>query len=280
MWLGIDVGASSTKWAIWDGQDLLTGQSAPFGHLLSKKQREEHQGLKNLLEVTVPYGPKGVVAGITGLSTEAANWLALELVGAYALPPAQIHLMDDMQLAYKAHFAPGEGILVYSGTGSIAYHITTEGQVVRSGGYGYLIGDEGGGFWIGQQALRYLMHVYEQPVQDSLLVQMLHAEIGSTWPEIRQYVYAGGRTAVAKLAPIVAKAASDPTAGKILQQAGLELAHLAQNMQAKLGSLPVVLAGGISQTPEVVEGFRSRLEVRVSQVYAAEAAAKMAVTLK
>ena len=46
------------------------------------------------------------------------------------------------------------GIVVLAGTGSIAYGADRRGRTARSGGYGFLLADEGSGYWFGHQALR------------------------------------------------------------------------------------------------------------------------------
>ena len=45
-------------------------------------------------------------------------------------------LDNDMHVAFASAFGPGEGVLVYAGTGSVAYHETAAGVAVRVGGYG------------------------------------------------------------------------------------------------------------------------------------------------
>ena len=59
-----------------------------------------------------------------------------------------------MWIAYLSYFALGEGILVYSGTGSIGYYLSEDKDVIRVGGRGNLIDDGGSGFWIAREALK------------------------------------------------------------------------------------------------------------------------------
>ena len=46
------------------------------------------------------------------------------------------------------------GVVVIAGTGSIAYGRNERNQAARAGGWGYMLGDEGSGYWIGRAALR------------------------------------------------------------------------------------------------------------------------------
>lgn len=61
-------------------------------------------------------------------------------------------IINDVELAFRGAFPASDGVLVLAGTGSMAVG-SVNGVVKRSGGWGNLIGDEGSGYWIGQQAL-------------------------------------------------------------------------------------------------------------------------------
>jgi hypothetical protein len=69
---------------------------------------------------------------------------------------AAISMRNDVEIAYLDSFAPGEGYLVYAGTGSIAAWIDADGQFHRAGGRGVTLDDGGGGFWIAREAMRHI----------------------------------------------------------------------------------------------------------------------------
>src|SRR3989441_10905027 len=54
--------------------------------------------------------------------------------------------MADAEIALSTAFADGTGIIVSAGTGSIAYPRDPAGQLHRAGGYGWQLGDVGGGY--------------------------------------------------------------------------------------------------------------------------------------
>lgn len=289
--LGIDAGASSSKWVVLDAQKnvVAQGRTAPIsGHLFNPESKAQAlEALHSLLNEVKHLSPKAVVAGITGLDAgnPEAGIFAAEISRLLEIPAAKVQIFNDMDLAYRANFAPGEGILVYAGTGSVGYHIRSDGSVVRSGGQGFLIGDEGGGFWIGKTALRKLMWWHDEGMDTSSfpLAQNLYQTIGGNdWPSIRQYVYSGGRQRVAALAPAVGKAAAegDKSARAILLSAGHELASLAQTLRHRLGSLPIVLCGGALQvSPLIAEGARQKIDLEVRLTSSAETAAQMALEM-
>ena len=109
-----------------------------------------------------------------------------------------------MHVAFASAFGPGEGVLIYAGTGSVAYHETVTGETVRAGGYGYLIDDAGAGYWIGHEALRALFRQVDATGHpaDAPLAGALYERLGSrVWAEIMPVVYGGGRSFVASLSP-------------------------------------------------------------------------------
>jgi glucosamine kinase len=289
--LGLDAGASSTKWAILSPrlEVLASGRSAPLtGHIFTPEQRAENfAALETLVLALSEFKPTHAVAGITGLSigSEAAQFYQQALLEGLGL--TDVSVMSDMDLAYLAHFEPGEGILVYAGTGGIAYHLKTDGGVVRAGGRGYLISDPGGGFSIGQKALEFvttLMDVSDTP-ETYPLARAIFWEIGnsSDWAVLREHVYKGGRQAVAAFAPIVGQVAAngDSDARHILELAGAEIAMLASRMMRRVGILPIALAGGALQVSPILEqSARAKLgnlDVRVPILDLAVEAAKLAL---
>lgn len=295
--LGIDAGASSTKWVVLDGSGraLERDRGNPItGHAFdASAQREMLSSLTTVINRARVYSPRAVVAGVTGLSagSEIAAALKSEIARNFNLAPERVSVMSDMDLAYRAHFKSGEGILLYAGTGAIAYHIRADQHVVRAGGRGFLIDDAGGGFSIGQAALRTVTRWMDLEDGAALLQRPLAAAIltaigSSDWNAIREHVYGGGRRAVAALAPRVGQAAQkgDLCAHEILVQAGRDLAELALVLRSRLGDLPTVLSGGALEISPVIEhAVREFLPISarfaVSKTSNAEAAARMAIQL-
>ncbi len=263
MLLGIDGGGSSTKWALFsaDGAVLRQGRlPAMTGHLFGPDDeaalRSQLAELADMLESR----PGAVVAGISGLQEHAEPIFRAALADTFGLPERMIHVVDDLQLAYAAHFAPGDGVMVYAGTGSVASFYTQGGKVLRAGGHGFLLGDEGGAFWQGRQALRAVLHAQDGgcPQPETLARELSPLIGGLDWPQVRAWVYGGGRGVVATLAPAVNRAAlaGDAVAQTVMRQAGQALADLALTLQKRMASehqlvseyqpssLPVVLCGG------------------------------------
>lgn len=266
--LGIDAGGSSTRWSLVDlnSEAVGSGTVGPVSAIdLPQDQSAvlvdpDNRSLANLAELaravrSVGRAPSFVLAGVTGLDTLSPEAARLEayLANALSVPARAVRVLGDVATAYLASFAPGKGVLVYGGTGSVAVHVAADGTLMRAGGHGYLIDDAGGGYWIGRQALRRVLRLADAAggPAGGALATAIYADIGgSDWATIRRVVYGGGRARVAALTPVVAHAASrgDRDAHEVLSAAGTELARLVGIVSGRLGQvLPVAVAGGVVQ---------------------------------
>ncbi len=295
--LGIDAGGSSTRWLLCDEHSVLAqGKTGSItGHLSTTEQREETSRrlsvmLLELLEVAAPHS---VVAGITGLSAypEAKAFFQHALEKGLGLPTTRVRVYDDIAIAYLSAFAPEEGVVVYAGTGSIGYHLKQDGSSLRAGGFGYLVDDAGGGFWIGRAGLKQVLRKMDETgsISHQPLALAIYEALGvQTWSDISPVIYQGGRSKIASLAPAVAKAATqhDAAAISILKNAGKELAQLAKVLLKRLEKpLPVAFVGGItSLSPILTQAFREALpaeaEFQVVNKEPVEVAARLALELQ
>lgn len=285
--LGLDVGASSSKWALLDGGEVLArGRGAPFrGHLNSEADVEAARQALAGIRTELGRVPEAVHAGVTGLTSSSTQAETLRALIAEMIGAARVTVESDLDLAYRAHFQPGEGVLVYAGTGAIGHHVGADGRVLRAGGRGFLIGDDGGGFAIGRAALRVVTGGFDAGRAPSGLLSDAVLEVigGRSWEAVRAYIYGGGAGTVAALAPAVGQAAErgDLEAQAILQQAGRDLAHLAATLLGATGPLPVVATGNaLKVSPLIFDAMRGALPadiaVRMVHLDHAEAAARLA----
>ncbi len=293
--LGVDAGGSSSRWLLLSrgGTVLGEGRSGPLtAHIFSADGQDgQLDRFVNILEkARALHSPDALVAGIAGLhpETRAAEFFRRAVEESLGLEARRVVLGNDLHIAFASAFGPGEGVLVYAGTGSVAYHETTAGVVVRAGGYGYLIDDAGAGYWLGHEALRALFRQVDAAggPADTPLARALYVRLGNrVWPEIMPVVYGGGRSFVASLAPAVAEAerSGDAQARDILERAGAELARLVRDVQGRLGAaLPVAFAGGVTRlSPVLTESLETHLgaSVRVIGDRPVHAAARLALRL-
>jgi glucosamine kinase len=272
--LGLDMGGTATRWALSHGPGEVFAQGqlpiALDGHIT----QPSNQGAlrEHVLALAAAVRGHGTVhaalAGATGLDGQTATqtFLVNTLAQALHLPTTHIRLGHDLLISYLAAWAPGEGHLVYAGTGSVAAHVDTHGRFHRAGGRGHLLDDAGGGYWIAKEALRRIWRDEDERPgrwRDSpMAVRLLGALGGTDWRHTVQAVYRQGRGSVGLLAQHVAASAdTDPRASHILHRAGTELARLAEALVNRLGTRPVVLAGGAAHLhPLILQSMRAALK--------------------
>jgi N-acetylglucosamine kinase-like BadF-type ATPase len=224
------------------------------------------EGLRTVLqevfaEIPKELFPEAVLLGLAGVGREPERLRALRAARAvFSLTPVRV--VTDAELAYSAAFADGRhGILIIAGTGTIACHRTQIGhEFMRVGGWGPILGDEGGGAWIGREALRHCLEEWERDELSPLHAAVLRELQIDTAMQILTKVYLEhfGPRDWAKLAPLVFQSArEDPGAQTILRHAAMELVGLAERIAEKqlpeAHSIPLVITGGIWQQKELLQ---------------------------
>ena len=270
--LGIDAGGSQTRWALAARADEIAAEGAVRGMSALQVGKGSHvrEAMAELAAAVLAHGkPAWVHAGVTGFGENIEALRGL-IATPFGIEPAAVTLASDMEIAYLDLFTPGEGYMVYAGTGSVAAFVDEDGTLHRAGGRGVVVDDGGSGFWIAREAMRLVWRIEDEAPgswRDSpLAVALFEAVGGSEWAKSREYIYAGDRGAVGRLALAVAQAADkDPAAREILAAAGTELARLAIAMTRRYGARPVVLAGRAAELhPLIAEAMRAALPAEMS----------------
>ncbi|WP_067930064.1 BadF/BadG/BcrA/BcrD ATPase family protein [Alicyclobacillus kakegawensis] len=184
------------------------------------------------------------------------------------LEPAKLEVVNDGLAALAAGTEGQPGTVLIAGTGSIALGETADGTVVRAGGFGSLIGDEGSGFDIGRKGLMAAIQAFEERGPKTILWDM-----AQRWFHVREAsdlisrVYESTQpvAAVAAFARVVLEAAhvhADPVAQAITDTAVVDHQHLIEAVWQKLPpDTPrnVVLAGSLFTRSDVLRERLVRL---------------------
>ncbi|MBZ0204648.1 MAG: hypothetical protein K8I03_16675 [Ignavibacteria bacterium] len=131
-----------------------------------------------------------VAAGISGARFEKDR-KKLEVAVTKQTGIRNIKVLSDTETAFASAFEPGDkncGILI-AGTGSILYYIDSKGKLIRIGGWGRHIGDEGSGHWIAREALYKVTRYYDGRAARTRLVEILKKEFCIDSTNIIQEVY-------------------------------------------------------------------------------------------
>jgi N-acetylmuramic acid 6-phosphate etherase len=163
---------------------------------------------------------------------------------------SRVVVIGDAEAAMADAFDGEAGVLVIAGTGSIAWAATHEGDAIRVGGWGQMLGDEGSGFAIGLAGLRAVVRAADGRDPPTLL----HGELlaAAQIPDVEDLVRFAGqapKSAIAALAPVVIRCAAegDSVAASIRDSAVYELALLGATAaaRARLHEPRLALAGGL-----------------------------------
>ena len=155
--LGIDVGGSKTVCLLADDDERVLAEGREEGaNLQGAGELALEKVLHSVMERTLEGAgvlPSAICLGIAGVdraSDEAVVRSIMRRIGY----KARILVVNDALIALQAGVGDAAGIVVVSGTGSIAYGRNSQGEASRAGGWGYVLGDEGSGYWMGRLALR------------------------------------------------------------------------------------------------------------------------------
>jgi N-acetylglucosamine kinase-like BadF-type ATPase len=277
LYLGIDAGGTKTDCAVSNGAELLgqaTGASAKLARVGKEKARENLQGvIRQACEAAkvAPNDVQHVCIGMAGASlAEAVQWAQQTI--RELIPDSTIYVAGDHVIAHRAAFGTSPGVLVISGTGSIAFGRNQAGETARAGGWGPSVSDEGSAFWVGREAVAEALRSFDFGKSNGLL-----SAIANCWKVAPEEVIRLANAAEPRfpeLAGPVVEAAEhgDAQARNIAERAGKALAGLASAVIHKLwpngGIVPVALSGGVLQGSALVrQAFKE--EMRIQQPQAA-----------
>ena len=165
----IDAGQTDTRYIVFDqGSEVLLDHTelSVTNILLAGAEDSLRKNLATILEnVRSRLGEctfRVVSAGYTGISREREEYRVVLTLFAEIFPASKIVLDSDMVAAHAANFQGKPGIVLHAGTGSFAYGVDQSGNRTRTGGWGYLLGDEGSGFGLGIAAIRAALRAWEK----------------------------------------------------------------------------------------------------------------------
>ena len=190
--------------------------------------------------------PDACCAGAAGAETPDARARLQEFL-ARRYPTSRTCVVHDAHLVLAAA-GRDDGIALIAGTGTVAYARAPDGRESRRGGWGWLVGDEGGGVWITREAARLVMTRAESGAGIGELGEAMLAACGAQAPE-QMLASLHDRHEPMQWAALAATvfdtADEDEGAREIIDRASVALAELALPLRVVCPDGPVVLAGGL-----------------------------------
>jgi N-acetylglucosamine kinase-like BadF-type ATPase len=270
--LGIDAGGTKTVCLLADADGIVVSSArGPGANLQAQGELEVEKVLHEVMEGALAGrsgAPAAICLGIAGADRpdDAIIMRGIMRRIGYKAPTL---VVNDALVALTAGAGAGPGIVVICGTGSICYGRNEQGHAARSGGWGYILGDEGSGYWIGRRALAAVVrHADGRGPATTLAPRILqHFRVRGV-PDLVQEVHLRDprRHRVASVANSVQAACDDGdvVAREIVDRACDELVNAAGSVAERLamrGSVfPLVLAGGVLRgLPVLREQLLARL---------------------
>jgi N-acetylglucosamine kinase-like BadF-type ATPase len=270
--LGIDAGGTKTRALLADATGRVVAGSVGGGaNLRTHGELEVEKVLHSVIEQAE--GEAGVRAealalGIAGADRPADHAVLREILRRIGFKN-RVVVTNDARIAFVAGSAQRVGLALVCGTGSIAWGRNARGEIARAGGWGWHLGDEGSGFWIGERAIRAVLRAADGRGPVTLLEESLFEHFGIERPEeIVRVLYDRDypRHQVAMFALRVEEAAGrgDAVARRILAVASEELVLAARSVIGRLNleeaPYDVVLSGGtFAALPALEESVRGKL---------------------
>jgi len=269
LFLGVDGGQSSTTALVGNesGRVVGVGRCGPSNHVGKGEGREKFLRAVGGSLRAAGFEDAEFEAACLGLSGGAADKDAAvrELIKA-----KHYVVTHDAFIALVGATAGEPGVVAIAGTGSIAFGRNGAGKTARAGGWGYVFGDEGGGFDLVRQALRAALREEEGWGPRTALRDALVSSAGATSANDllhRFYTDEYPRERVAAFARLVDRVARDGdiAAREILFAGAQQLATLAGAVRAQIfdGIAPCSISyiGGVFRSDILLARYRMLMEL-------------------
>ena len=270
--IGIDAGASKTVCLLADGQGTVIATARGTGaNLQAVGELQVEKVLHEVMEQALgdrDLVPSAICLGIAGVDRPDDHAIVRGIMKRIGFK-ARVVIVNDALVALEAGAPDVAGVVIIAGTGSIAFGRNRAGEAVRSGGWGYVLGDEGSGYWIGRAAIRAVLRAADQRGPRTLLTEMLldHFQVHQPQDLLHAiYRQHSAPAAIGGLAGCVQAAfrEADPAAIGILRAAANELEGSALSVARRLDltseTFTFVLSGGIFRA---IPWLRQELERRL-----------------
>src|SRR5438132_1109441 len=261
--LGVEGGGTKTAWILversGDELNILDQGTLPSANFRSS--------IPDRLRAIFSELPKQINrAGVflAGCGT-AEDRHSLSNLCAEIWPGAKILTGSDRASGLAAALGHGDGIVVNAGSGSSVTGRRGD-RIENAGGWGHILGDTGGGYFISIRALRLILREYDlHRGEVQLTAKILHARSLNNLDELVRWAQTADKMEIATLAPVVFEAAAsgDVRVMEIIEEGALVLCEYTEAVASRLHLLApkVMLLGGLFHRDSIyTHAFRRRLK--------------------
>jgi N-acetylglucosamine kinase-like BadF-type ATPase len=163
--------------------------------------------------------------------------------------------VPDLEVAFAGGTPASDGAVLVAGTGAAAGSLTDHRLTRTADGHGWLLGDDGSGFWLGREAVRATLRTLDAGTPAGSLVESVLRELDAEGPgldgqhaRVIQVVNSRPGVQLSALAPLVTAAyrAGDPQAHSIVERAAAALLATLALIRDPAETTPIVLAGSLA----------------------------------
>jgi N-acetylmuramic acid 6-phosphate etherase len=268
--LGVEGGGTKTAWVLVERPVAASAEPVSQWVILDQGKLPPSN-----LRLTTPERLHEIFAGLPGEVDRAGVFLAgcgteedrqsLALICRDIWPNAKIVTGSDRDSGLAAALEHGDGIVVNAGSGSSVTGRRGD-RIERAGGWGHILGDTGGGYFLSIEALRLILrerdlHCGEMP----FTAKILHALSLNNLDELVRWAQTADKNEIAMLAPVVFQAAAGGEArvNEILEEGARVLCEYTEAVASRLHLLAprVALMGGLFYRDSLyTHAFRRRLK--------------------
>src|SRR5215207_701941 len=262
MFLAVEAGGTSTRAVVLD----ISGRAYGYGR--TSGGNPTARGIRQAVNA-IGLAAEQALAGSTGSERPALALVAMagektpafkeqvlsRLAGALGL--SKVVLDHDLLGIFHSGTAAPDGYALIAGTGTVAARIRGDRLERVVGGRGWLIGDAGGGYWIGHAVARAVVAALDGQGQETALTRLVLEALGieaetetlagrsEALRQLVSAVYARPPISLSELAPLAFEAHEDRVARPILVDASSALADLLSFVRAPDLAGPVVVGGSV-----------------------------------
>lgn len=249
--IGIDAGGTKTKAIAYSTNgEVLCQKITGHGNLSVNFEEGIHhidESIELIQKELNNEKLKKLTIGIAGLPFNQKKEVEEYFTHKYSTPT---EILTDYELAYKASFGNGDGVLAIAGTGSLLYG-KHNGQEQKLSGWGHLLGDDVSGYGIVIHALKKVISNYEATGKISSLMTIVPGyEENQSIEVIKSFIYKNQKSEIAAVAPKVLELveAGNEDALQVVNMLADRLVDYIGTMIKRLecdSSLKIVLMGGL-----------------------------------
>lgn len=249
--IGVDGGGTGTRVLVADRHGVVLAQASAGPSALGQGVASAWQSIlsaiktafQDLQQETPVWYQCVLGAGLSGVNNKPWREQFLAMNPGFA----RIALESDAYTALLAAHGGRAGVMVAAGTGSIAEALYADGTRRQVGGWGFPVGDEGSGAWMGLRAMAHAQQAVDGRTPGGALADQVLQQCGGSRQTLQQWCAVARQYDYAQLARTVFDCAqNDPAAESLLNESATALDRMATALDPQT-VLPLAIYGSVGR---------------------------------